>query len=250
MSSLERRIEQLEKGEFPRGPPGLSQRKGTPQYDTPKRDWDFLGGDEGDTVVVGGFRPLASREERDKEWGETKNELPEDMVAQIASTIIPASPGPIVILHLHKEGDTRATRVKMLDWTKKFKEQGIQKQMEGEATARLLYAGPSKPFEMRQRNAKTMAMLDGFKLIAGEDKSVHLRADLARGRIIYEQKLLAERREGETMPTPIMDAVEKVFPGNHCRNHHGQNRGSHSDPGKEAQQCVTRSTLDTNPENS
>ena len=209
VGELAKRVALLEKGG---GPKPSAQNLSLGGDNHPKRDWDYLGGDDGDTVIIGGFRPLASREERTKEWEELKGGLPEDMAAQIVTTIIPASPGPIIILHLQKEASPKDTRVKMLDWTAKFKQLTLTKQGEGEATPRSMYAGPSKPFAMRQRNAKTMALLDGLKLAMGEERAANLRADLAKGRIIYDQRILAERKGEEPMPTPDMAVIQKILP--------------------------------------
>ena len=209
VGDLAKRVALLEKGG---GPKSSAQTFSSGGDNHPKRDWDYLGGDDRDTVIIGGFRPLASREERTREWDELKGGLPEDMAAEIVTTIIPASPGPIIILHLRKEASPKDTRVKMLDWTAKFKKLALTKQGEGETTPRPMYAGPSKPFAMRQRNAKTMALLDGLKLAMGEERGAMLRADLAKGRIIYDQRILAERRGDEPMPTPDMDAIHKVLP--------------------------------------
>ena len=66
---------------------------------------------------------------------------------------------------------------------------------------------------MRQRDSKTTAMLDGLKLIVGEEKSNRLRADMGNGRIIFDRTLIAEREGGDPMPKPRMEAIEKLFPG-------------------------------------
>ena len=66
------------------------------------------------------------------------------------------------------------------------------------------FASPSKPFAMRQRNAKTMALRSRGKTRAGL-----LRADFARGRIIYGQCILAERKGDDLMPTPTWRRLPK-----------------------------------------
>ena len=74
----------------------------------------------------------------------------------------------------------------------------------------------AKTFEMRQRNAKSMGMLDGFKTLLGPDKAPKLRPDLSKGRIFFERLLLAERTAGSDTPSPRMSAVHQVpDPGRH-----------------------------------
>ena len=65
---------------------------------------------------------------------------------------------------------------------------------------------------MRQRNAKTMGMLDGFKTLIGPESAAKLRPDLSNGRIFFERLLLAERLPGEDTPTPRMTAVQQILP--------------------------------------
>ena len=54
VKSLEQRMANLESGgSVPKTPPGLTPRRGPRAPSPTKRDWDFLGGDEGDTLIVG-----------------------------------------------------------------------------------------------------------------------------------------------------------------------------------------------------
>ena len=106
----------------------------------------------------------------------------------------------------------RETRQQMREWGKKFRALQLTAKAQDETSHRTFYAQPSKPFEMRQRNAKTMGMLDGFKTLLGPDKATKLRPDLANGRIFYERTLLAERAPGHDAPSPRMTAVQQVLP--------------------------------------
>ena len=99
VESLEKRVALLEKGGAKTGEASSSHRVWRSGGDGPKRDWDQLGGDDGDQIIVGGFRPYASREERQQDWDVIKGELPEDLVAQISDTIVPASACRIIIVN-------------------------------------------------------------------------------------------------------------------------------------------------------
>ena len=179
MTTLEQRVARLEAS------PGKPQtdpayRTAAPKGGMPKRDWDYLGGDDGDTLIVGGFRAWADKEEKQQEWTSLQDRLPSELRDAIADTIVPASQGSIVICKIHKAQDPKTTRTSMLEWCKKFREMKLQYRADDETSARTYYAQPSKPYEMRQRNAKTSGMLDGFKLMVGEARAPKLRMDLSQ----------------------------------------------------------------------
>ena len=213
VKTLEQRMARLESGEaIPKGPPGLTPRRGPRPPSPTKRDWDFLGGEEGDTLIVGGFRRWADREERQSEWDTAHTAIPEPMRGEISEVIVPQSQCAIVIVKIKRKTDPKTTRLAMIEWGKKFRDLALQAQAEDETAPRKLYAQPSKPYEMRQRDSKTTGLLEGFKLIAGEERSAKLRANLSSGRIFYERTLLAERKPGEDAPSPRMDTVRTIFP--------------------------------------
>ena len=215
LEGIESRLAKLEAGEAPLNPPpGLPTRRGGGQASGgPKRDWDLLGGEEGDTLIVGGFRAWADKEERQGEWEKARAEIPEELQQDISEIIVPNSQCSILILKIKKSADVKSTRLRMFDWGKKFRALTLQMKQDDETTPRKLYAQPSKPYEMRQRDSKTTGLLEGFKIVAGEERSAKLRVDLANGRIFYERKMLAERCPGEDMPRPRMETVQQVFPG-------------------------------------
>ena len=124
------------------------------QAQSGKRDWEQLGGEEGDTLVIGGFREYASKEERREEWETLEALIAEDLKTKIKELIVPNAPCSAVLIKIAQEGDANSTRRVMIDWTKKFKEQKLQLTSQGESQARVFWAGPSKPFSMRQRDAK------------------------------------------------------------------------------------------------
>ena len=171
LEALEKRVAQLEKSPSPiAGPPGLHPRNVYTSPTEGQRDWDMLGGELGDTIVVGGFRAWADKSERREEWDKLQPQIPEELQAKVKEVIIPNSPGSIALVKIHPEGSTRETRVAMFAWVKKFKETKAELTFPGESVARTFYATPSKPFQMRQRDAKVSQLLDGLKLVAGPEK--------------------------------------------------------------------------------
>ena len=84
MTALEKRVAKLEQGggnqnsrTRPTGPHGFHGLPGLSSH--APRDWDQLGGDDGDTAVVGGFRTFASKEERKREWDEISAQMPQEL---------------------------------------------------------------------------------------------------------------------------------------------------------------------------
>ena len=211
LQALQDRVAKLETGSGPTPPqPRGAAPSATQQPST--RDWDQLGGDQGDTIVVGGFRPWADKKERTDEWEKLLPTIPEELQAQICDTIVPASLSRIILIKIRKAPTVRETRLAMFDWCKKFKNAAPQSRAEDEAEPRTLYAQASKPFWMRQRDAKTTALMECLKSMAPEADHPKFKMDMGNGRILYERTLLAERGPTDTSPTPIMEAVNKFFP--------------------------------------
>ena len=211
--SLESRVAALEKGSSPLAQ-GRSGNHPQNQRTSASRDWDQLGGEGGNTLIVGGFRNWASRDERKEDFEKLRAELPADMSAPISEVIIPASPGRIVIVKLQPQPEgPKETRVHMLAWCRRFKEQNLTGQHEGETEARMYYATPSKPYDMRQRDTRTMNMLAGLKALAPTLDVTKFRTDLANGRVFYERTLLAERNQPDDPPSPRMNNIREHIPG-------------------------------------
>ena len=101
----------------------------------------------------------------------------------------------------------------MLDWVKKFKEQGISQQTDDDSESRKIYAFPSKPFEMRQRDAKVNRLADGLRLLLGDTEGAKVFTDLSKGRILHDRQIIAERKAPNEPPSPKLEAIHKLKPG-------------------------------------
>ena len=211
VESLEKRVENLEKGGIPTPPPGLSQPAGPPRASS-QRDWDRLGGDGGNTAIVSGFHEWSDSEERKTEWEEIKAKMDTHLAEQIEETIVPVPPGRAVIIKIKTGATVEATRAKMVEWTRKFKEAKYTIQSNEDREPRTFVANPSKPFDMRQRDAKFWGVVDGFRAIAGEENRNKFRFDLSNGRIVYERKLLAVRDTNSEAPSPRMTEINQIWP--------------------------------------
>ena len=216
VTTLERRVAALEAGKplpRPGQPQGLGGRPPNLRQ-TPKSDFDQIGGEEGDTIVVGGFRNWADKEERTQHWNEIRAGLPQELSEAISEVVVPASQCSIVIVKIHKHPKgPNETRANMRKWGEKFRELALTHKADDEETPRKLYASPSKPFTMRQRNAKLAGLLEAFKKIAAPDQLPNLRAEMPTGRIFLGRTMLAEREPDEDDATPIMTTVTRLWPG-------------------------------------
>ena len=212
LTALEKRVAAIEAGSLPNPQPEKA-RAPTSHKGAAPRDFDLLGGDDGDTLIIGGFRNWADREERKTEWDLIEPKLSQPLREAISEVIIPNSQCQIIILKIHQDPrGPKETRKKMFEWGKKFRDMALAHQASDETSQRTYYAQPSKPFEMRQRNAKTMGMLDGLKALLGAERAEKLKPDLSNGRIFFERLLLAERAQGSDTPSPRMTAVNQILP--------------------------------------
>ena len=210
MTALERRVANLEKG----GGRGSMGGQTAPQQspNQSKRDWEHLGGEEGNTLVVGGFRDFAQKEERKEEWAKVRAQIPEKLANQIAEEIVPNAPCSTVLLKLHTLGGPAETRRAMLDWVRDFKALKIQETTEGESQERTFWAGPSKPYEMRQRDAKLTHLFEGIKILAGPEKAAKLHIDRSNGRAFWDRTMLVQRDPTTGTPIPREEAMKRTFP--------------------------------------
>ena len=214
LSALEKRVALLEKGGGGSGAQGGSRGEThTRPQNQARRDWEQLGGDEGDTLVIGGFREYASKEERRDEWDQLEKMIPDDLKAKFKEVIVPNAPCSTVLLKIIPEATPNDTRRAMLDWTKKFKEQQFKLTSPGETQERTFWAGPSKPFSMRQRDAKLNQTFDGIKLMAGPEIGGKIHIDRSNGRIFHDRTLLFQRDPETGTPEPRSEALATTIPG-------------------------------------
>ena len=215
IGGLEKRIAQLESGS-PAGGGGGGRSSGyrdQPDQSQSKRDWEQLGGEEGNVVALGGFREYASKEERRDEWSKLQPQIPEELRERVQETIVPNAPCSTILLKLEKAANATDTRRAMLDWVKKFRGAQVKTQTDGESTERVFWAGPSKPFAMRQRDAKLTHTFEGLKLMIGEEGAGKMHIDRANGRIFHDRTLLAQRDQTTGTPIPKTAALENLIPG-------------------------------------
>ena len=211
VGALEARVSALEKR--PQGDRGGKGGHSEDSPQTPTRDWDLLGGERGDTIVLSGFRQWASQEERKAEYERLKTVMPESLADKIVDTIVPRSPGSRVMIKIAQKPTVRETRAEMFAWCREFKTCNLVLKMDDESAPRTVTASPSKPFEVRKRDAQLLSVLSGLKLLAAEDQREQFIPDLANGRIFFNRRLLAERKQRDSAPEPNLAVISEVFPG-------------------------------------
>ena len=119
LEALEARVAKIKAGKGP-APPSASTPMHNPSAGS--KDWDQLGGEKGDTIVIGGFRPYAARDERQSEWDAVRGKLSPEMREAIVDTIVPSALCQTVLVKIKASATTRETRLEMLAWCRKFKE--------------------------------------------------------------------------------------------------------------------------------
>ena len=97
--------------------------------------------------------------------------FPQELTDQIATKIIPEPRTNVVLLKIHhSEKGTPETRRNMIAWCKQVRNMKFKRQVRGEEP-RDIYATPSKPFHMRQRDAKTYALFQTIKSLFPEEST-------------------------------------------------------------------------------
>ena len=117
-----------------------------------------------------------------------------------------------MIIKLKQATTVKETREQMLAWAAEFKAARFQMTTEGDSQARTFSAGPSKPWAMRQKNARLTATLEGFKLLAGPEKAEQMHADYRNGRVFHDRTLVVTRdRQTEELQYNDIN-IAKVIP--------------------------------------
>ena len=126
VDKIEHRLAQLEAKTS--HPPPRSRSVPISTASQEKSEWQELGGEEGDTVVMGGFRKHSTPEDRRTELDEVIAGLPQDLADRILTRIVPATHTDIVLLKLQiSDKGPDQTRRDTLAWCTKIKEAKITK---------------------------------------------------------------------------------------------------------------------------
>ena len=206
VAKLEERVAKLEKD----GPPPQSRTTGGRQADSePTSEWHLLGGDEGNTIVLGGIKTWVSKQTRQEYWEYIETQMSADLWAQVASITIPAGRGKIVLLHLKKDPEgVAATRRKMLAFCRDFKTAKITSR----DSEIVFYTMPSKPFWLRQKEAKNALRLEAIKMMVPEHKRSEIEIEIAKGRVFCGDTMIGHRPQETGQIVPKKEALKKLFP--------------------------------------
>ena len=177
-----------------------------------RSDWRELGGEQGDTVVLGGFRENSTADDRRTELEEILRVFPEELSSKISTRIIPETRTNIVLLKLTQspEGPVE-TRRAMMAWCKRVKEMKCLRKI-GDEEARVVSAWASKPFHVRQRDARTYCLYETLKSLFPEPQRDDVTLEISTGRTFYQHTAIANRPRGTTEMHPILTALQKFIP--------------------------------------
>ena len=207
---IEKRLTQLETQT--RNPAPVPKKDTSPSRPQGRTDWQELGGEDGDTLVLGGFRAHSTADERRTELDDILALFPPDLTDKTATRIIPEPRTNVVLLKVHhSDQGTAETRRNMLAWCKQVRALKLKRQVNDEP-AREIYASPSKPFHMRQRDAKTFSLFQTLKALFQEDQQEHVTFEIGTGRVFYHNYLIANRPRGTSTMQPCLPELQKHIP--------------------------------------
>ena len=189
---LAQRVSALEKGGG-----GHATRSGgatgSGQNTTEPMGYKTLGGDAGTDMVVGEFDEYASREERKNRWEQIKRSLPEEIIAQFAREEAPGLRNRVMIISIKESPEGPAkTRENLLNICRRIKQAKL-KYTDTDGVMRAVYANPTKPLAVRQRDAQVTLKADSLRQALGEEKGGQVELELGKGRIFLGKEILAQR---------------------------------------------------------
>ena len=211
VDKLERRLNALEAKA--NKPPEYGHTNTASTGQTQRSEWQELGGEEGDTIVLGGFRKNSTADERRAELAEVEALLADDVKSQIADKIIPATRTEIVLLKIvHSDKGPDETRRNNLALCAKIKAANIKRRT-GDEPERTIYAGASKPFHIRQHNAQTYVLYEALKSFFPEPDQEHVTMEARTGRVFFHNHPIATRPRGTQTTSPCLAELQKHVPG-------------------------------------
>ena len=181
-------------------------------YATTSR-WNTLGGTEGNLMVIGGF-PQWSRTETLRSFMQDqifpKLSMEHRGMIDEKSLRIPAPRGQTIQLEIVKSDDPAETRRTLMKLIKDLKALNLQITTANHEPISL-WISASKPPEVRKLdNNLTENLLIIKRLFAvTEEKDPRLDFDYARGRIFWNDRLVAHRRANETEMSFRLEALKQ-----------------------------------------
>ena len=157
-------MEALESGKPPNKPgfpPHLGGRGGHPR--ATQQESEQVGGEEGDTLIIGGFRNFADRTERTEQWHELRPQIPDELYGEIEEVIVPVSQCSIIIVKLKKDpAGPQQTRDLMRKWACEVSRAWTDTQSRGRAKRKNHLCVPQQTLWHATAECETYGTVGGF----------------------------------------------------------------------------------------
>ena len=217
VQSLETRVEALEKGKPRNLDPWAQALPPKPQNasaSASSSDWQFLGGDEGDTVVIGGYKHWVSYQHRKDALAHIEAQLPVELWDRVRDSTITTGRGKILLLHLKRESEgPTATGRKMLEFCKLFRETQIPiPAIDDRASPGTFYAMPSKPPALREKDAKNALVVATLKDLIPTALADKIEIEMGKGRVFIQDTLVVHKPPGQDKIQIRHEALKKHCP--------------------------------------
>ena len=209
VQSLSKRVEVLEKGGA-RASSG--QAAGSYKPYPENLGFNSLGGEQGTDMVVGEFDQYASREERKANWNRIKSALPEWMLGEFVKEEAPGLRNRVMIISItpSPEGPEK-TRERLVKICQDIRQAQL-KYTDTEGVMRQVYANPTKPLALRQRNAQVTLKADALRKALGEEQGSRIELELGKSRVFLGKEIVAHRPSYDSEVVYLWPTVNKHLP--------------------------------------
>ena len=138
--------------------------------------------------------------------------MPSNIDAMIDKIETPGLRNKIIIAYIKSSPEGVAkTREALLNVCRRLKQARLQYQ-DTEGQQRDIYAPPTQPWEIRQKNAAVTLRADTLRRALGEEKGGQIDLELGKGRIFLGKDLLAGRNTPEGEVDYVWPTVHKHLP--------------------------------------
>ena len=172
---------------------------------------DVIGGDQGTEAVMGCFPQYATWAQREQGWKIIEGILPNHLSELVEKIATPGMRGPVIIVTLKSdpEGPKRNREV-LKDFCAQIREAKLRYKFEDQTFD--VWVAPTKPYEIRQRDAEATLKADAIRVVFGEPRASEIEFEIGKGRAFLGQELLTQRKYFGGPVEYIFPTLQRLLP--------------------------------------